>query len=826
MKRIIITTSLIMTLCASLLAQIPLTTFQWRIENAVLSSDTTYDFDVYLYNTNTSALELLSGNTSVFINTAFRNGGTIVSRAIGTSDLTVAQQPGTSGYTTGSTNDFVRRTITSRPAGSGTSIAAGGRVKWYTIRLSNSTSFSTTVTPNLAFKFTTGNPATFGYTNTLNGLSAVAVSNTVNTSNWARCFCPSYWDGSSWRVGSRVGGIATTVAPSDTNDAIIYRGTLGTGSLTCRNYQLRTGATHNLGANTLSVGGNMVNNGTLNASTGTLNLVGTTASQTADQTVSGSGNFAVANLGFGASGNGGTKTLSTGVSVGVSVSQSGTAVLASGGNLTLLSSDAGTARINQLTSGAAVTGNITVERFIPATGRKWRFLSSPVVGGTTLQWRDNAGTTAGRGIQITGGISSADYDLSTSNSPSLFRYNESSATGGTNINSKWESVSGNTSLTNGLGYRTYVRGDRTISLTTLVTTTNPTTIWVNGTYPSTPVNMPVTYNAGLGNGWNLVGNPFPCQIDWNAASGWNKTNVNGTIWIYNPSTNSYGAFDGNTTTNGVTRYIGSGQAFFIKTNGTSPILTADESVKVAIAPPVLLKTSEQNSLRIQLVKDSTERDETVIRFMENKSDEFSATDDVLKFAMNANVNISSYYGLDKYTMVNYLNSRNIKTKVVALGAWVSKAGVYTMNFNQIEDFDANINIYLKDNFNNTLTDLRIKNTYDFNVEEGNTASTADGRLEVIFVNTSTSIEDALSGLTPKMEVYPNPAVDVLHVSLSNVNFKESTVSIYNVSGQEVMSTTMVGKNKSLDIEKLSNGVYMVKVTNSATGYSNTIKFVK
>jgi hypothetical protein len=41
-----------------------------------------------------------------------------------------------------------------------------------------------------------------------------------------------------------------------------------------------------------------------------------------------------------------------------------------------------------------------------------------------------------------------------------------------------------------------------------------------------------------------------------------------------------------------------------------------------------------------------------------------------------------------------------------------------------------------------------------------------------------------------------------------------------------MSTNMVGKTKSLDIEKLSNGVYMVKVTNSATGYSNTVKFVK
>jgi Secretion system C-terminal sorting domain len=823
MKRIITSIAFIMALSMTLYAQLP--SFEWRLENGQLTSSKVYTLDIYLYNTGASSFELRGGTIGILTSTAWRNGGTI-SVAKGASDLVAGQQTSTATFTPG-TNDYFRVIITSLGNGSGTTFPAGSRKKCFTVTLTNTVDYSTSVTPNFAWKFNGAPSAGFNYTDGA-GNSAIVVNNATNTANQAYCYTPTFWNGTQWNSLSKTTlGTILTTAPTSLVDAVVSSGTLGTGSLTCRNYELRSGATHNLGANTLSVSGNMVNNGTLSASTGTLNLVGTTALQTADQTVSGSGSFAVANLGFGVAANAGTKTLSTGVSVGGAVTQSGTAVLASGGNLTLLSvagSD-GTARINQLTSGAAITGNIRVERFIPATGRKWRFLSSPVVGGTTLQWRDNAGSTTGRGILITGG-NSVDYDLSTSNAPSLFSYNEASTNGGSNINAKWSPVSGNATLTNGLGYRAFVRGDRTISLTTVQTTANPTTIWVSGTYPSTPVNMPVTYNSGLGNGWNLVGNPFPCQIDWNAASGWSKTNVSGTFWVFNPSTNTYGSYDGSTTINGVTRYIGSGQAFFIQTNDANPVLTADEAVKVGSAPAVLLKTSEQNSLRIQLVKDSTERDETVIRFMENKSDEFNATDDVLKYAMNANVNISSYYGVDKYTMVNYLNSRNIKTKVVALGAWVSKAGVYTMNFNQIEDFDANINIYLKDNFNNTLTDLRLKNTYEFNVEEGNTASTADGRLEVIFVNTSTSIEEALAGLTPKMEVYPNPAVDVLHVSLNNVNFKESTVSIYNVSGQEVMSTTMVGKNKSLDIEKLSNGVYMVKVTNSATGYSNTIKFVK
>lgn len=832
MKKIIMTMAIIMTLGASLFAQSPLTTFEWRVENESLTSANVYQCDIYLYNTSASPLELLSGNVSLYVNTAWRNGGTITPTVVTTSsDLIPLQQPGTAGYTNGATVDFVRRTITSKAVGSGTTIAAGGRAKWYTFVFTNTVNFSTTATPNFAFKFTTGNPATFGYTNTLTSLTAVAVSNTVNTSNWAKCFGASYWNGSSWNIGSRVGTSPTTVVPSDTNDAIIYNGTLGAGALTCRSYDLRTGATHNLGANALTVKYNMVNNGTLNGATGTLNLVGTTATQTANQTVSGSGSFTVANLGFGVAANGGTKTLSAGISVSSAVTQSGTATLAAGGNLTLLSNASGTARINQLTSGAAITGNIKVERYIPtplgvgSNGRRWRFLSSPVVGGSTLQWRDNGGNTAGRGILVTGGAPSAGYDSSISFNPSIYSYNESSNNGGGNINAKWEQVNGNTTLTNGLGYRVYVRGDRSISLTTVQTVANPTTIWVSGTYPSTPANMPVTYSAGLGNGWNLVGNPFACPIDWSASPGWTKTNVGGTIWIFNPITNSYGSFDGSTTINSVTRHIGSGQAFFVQTNGAAPVLSADETVKVSNTPSDLFKTAEMNSLRIRLVKDTLESDETVIRFMENKSDEFSATDDVVKYAMNQNVNISSYFGPDKYAMVNYLKSQNIKTKVVPLSAWVSKVGSYEMQFTQVEDFDANINIYLKDNYTNTLTDLRIKNKYMFDVDSL-AASTADGRLEVVFVNTNTSVEEGLASLTPSMNVYPNPAVDVLNVELFNTNFKHSNITIYNVSGQEVMNSTMTGKNKTLDIQKLSNGVYLIKLSNSETGYSNTVKFVK
>lgn len=823
MKKIITAIAFMLTLGVTLYAQ---PTYEWRLENEQLTSSTTYQFDVVMYNKGASDFEIRGGSAIFMYNTNWLITGSVPTMAVlgGSYGLPANMQTGAIGITTGA-SAYCRKIITTVGQGVGHTMAAGTKLKMFTLVITNANGFSTTNTPNFAWKFNTSAPYA-GWSYSVGSVATVVVSQTV-TASQGSCSTPIYWTGSAWNTFSKTTtNTVVTGTPATGLDATIYTGTLGNGALNCRNYKLNTGATHNLGANTLNVGGNMVNNGTLSASTGTLNLVGTSALQTADQTVSGSGSFTVDNLGFGVAANAGTKTLSTGVSVGGSVSQSGTAVLASGGNLTLLSvaGGDGTARINQLTSGAAITGNIRVERYLPASGRRWRFLSSPVVGGTTLQWRNNGENTPGRGILITGGAPAAGFDSSISFAPSVKLYNETS-TNGTTINNKWETVNGNSTLVNGLGYRVYVRGDRTISLTTAVSTANATTIWVSGTYPTTPATLPVTYTPGQGNGWNLVGNPFPCPIDWNAA-GWTKTNMSGTVWIFNPGTNSYGSYDGTTINNGVSRFIGSGQAFFVQTNGASPALAADESVKVSSTPSNMFKAAEMNTLRIRLTKDSAESDETVIRFMENKSDEFSATDDVVKYAMNANVNISSYFGPEKYAMVNYLKSQDIKTKAVPLAAWVSVNGSYEMKFTQLEDFDANINVFLKDNFNNTLTDLRLNNTYLFNVDSSNAATTVDGRLEVVFVNTNTSIEDALAGMTTRMEVYPNPVKDVLNVELFNTNFKQSTISIYNVSGQEVMSGSMIGKNKKMDVQNLSSGVYLVKVSNSETGYSNTVKFVK
>jgi hypothetical protein len=63
---------------------------------------------------------------------------------------------------------------------------------------------------------------------------------------------------------------------------------------------------------------------------------------------------------------------------------------ASLGNVTLVSTAAGTARLGPVGAGASYTGtNFTVQRYIPAGATNWRFLGSPVAGRTIFHWKDD-----------------------------------------------------------------------------------------------------------------------------------------------------------------------------------------------------------------------------------------------------------------------------------------------------------------------------------------------------------------------------------------------------------------------------------------------------
>jgi len=286
MKRVITTIALLMSLGATLYAQLP--TFEWRLENEQLTNTTTYQFDVNIYNTGSTSFEILNGTIGFLFDSVWiKNGSTVGTITLTTpsSGMSTANQVGAALFQpkTASAQPYIRRPIGNASAGSGTTVPANSMIKCFTFVLTNSVPFSTTVPPKFAWKFNTSPSAGFNYN--VGGVSTAVVSNTGTAAviaNQALCYTPAYWTGAAWNTFSKTVTAGSVIATSPTiaQEATIYAGTFS-GSLDVRGYNLMLGAIHVMASSEiLKVRTELVNNGTLNSSTASIHFLGKVRKQT------------------------------------------------------------------------------------------------------------------------------------------------------------------------------------------------------------------------------------------------------------------------------------------------------------------------------------------------------------------------------------------------------------------------------------------------------------------------------------------------------------------------------------------------------------------
>lgn len=612
---------------------------------------------------------------------------------------------------------------------------------------------------------------------------------------------------------------------------------------------------------TLTLAGSVSGSGSLKGASAAKLAISGSASNTIrfDQTTPGTTNL-IKNLTISGAG---TTTLANalnitgGSSFGVVTVGSG-ATLATGGNLTLKSTATGTAAIGN--SAGNITGNITIERFMSQSGRRWRYISSPVTGQTLADWGTKFYITGpGTPGATIGSQNSNGYATSRSNllgfnnaegTPASVRIYNRTTTG--TIENGWANPASNmaTNLTPGVGYRAFIRGPITGNYATdtavigyfvpgaaptqssfTFTQTGGITTGVNAGSVSLPINSTGTDAAGAFNtsndGWNLLGNPYPCAFDWLAfwSANTNRTNIANVIYIFDASANSYKSYNtssGGSLTSGI---IPSGSAFFVQATGTGASLTFTEAFKTSSAPIALHKKgATSDELQIKYYRDSTESDQYILKMINGatlQKDDY----DIIKLK-NDNLNLSSY-AADSINLTLSSIPVVIEETKISLNVEATQRGTYKFDFNTINDFDNGISVSLLDKFTQKTIDIRKNPIYSF-VMDSMPHQWGKDRFVLILnaKSTTTSFEDKQSSIiNTKMVVYPNPASDVLNISINNSSFKNSSISIYNISGNEVLSSTMMGTSTQLNIESLSNGVYFVKVKNE-NGFDRTVKFIK
>jgi hypothetical protein len=488
-------------------------------------------------------------------------------------------------------------------------------------------------------------------------------------------------------------------------------------------------------------------------------------------------------------------------------------------NLVLTSTATSTARVDSIKCiECDVIGNIRVERYIPGGvgKRRWRLLASPVnVNGFT------PASDIIDDILVTGpGGASKGFDPSPNNTGSIKTYRESDAG---SSNSGWLIPSKiDTAFQTGKGLCVFVRGDRNVEDPFITwAPSNNVTMDFTGALNIGNIALPVSYTNtnSSADGWNLVANPYASQINWNASNGWTANNLQTKIWLYNPTTGTYGIYDHhlNLGTNGSTPYIASGQSFFVKATAANPSLVINESAKVDSVPSNFFRASSiSNLLRITLNKDSLNSDEAVLYLSETGTGGKDDASDAQKF-FNDEMN---FYLRSKNGFNLAINEHPIPdgfdTVYASIFSYAGQTiwtGDYELNFSGIESFVNTIDVYLEDTYLNKIVDIREQRTYTFQLTE-DVASMGNNRFRILLGknNNPTGVEQSIA--KSNFKVFPNPFNDELNLRIeTDLTTNAVEYSIYNQFGQMVETNKVVLENYnfSLNTSTLASGIYFIRI---------------
>jgi hypothetical protein len=608
---------------------------------------------------------------------------------------------------------------------------------------------------------------------------------------------------------------------------------------------LASGDALTIGSNTLTLIGAVSGSGTLTgSSTSNLTVLG------AAGTLNFTGGFGVLKdlvLNTSTSATLGTALDITAGSSPGSVTVGSGATLTTGGNLTMKSDNNGTSWVGN--SAGTISGNVTVERYIPADAdRAWRLLSIPTQTTQTIHqsWQEGwapGGGAPGLGTNITSpiaGWAAAGFDAQ-SYSSSMLTYKPSTNT--------WDSIinTGNTIATTS-GYFLYVRGDRSEMVSGSASSTNFTTLRTTGTlYQGTQTAISVT-----GGQFGLIGNIYASAIDFTALT--KGAGIDNKFYVWDPkvlnlppSLGAYVTFSSITTpayepvpgggsyTSGVANtLIQSGQAFFVHATSTATVQLTEASKATGSAnvfrPESPSNESGQLSTNLYEVSGSSAQmaDGNVEVFNSAYSDAVDGND-ALKLS-----NTQENFGILRSSNVLIIEARQpvTTTDTIFFKMWNMKQQQYKMEFVPSNLNTTGLTAVLEDSYLGTKTPVDLTNTNSvlFTVD-GNAGSSASNRFMVVLNNNSSPVAVSFTGISAQQA---GTGIEVGWKVTGENGIQQYIIerSTNGSSFSQVGVTTAKGNNGgaisySLQDGTATTGTYYYRIlsvgVNGAESYTATVK---
>jgi hypothetical protein len=311
--------------------------------------------------------------------------------------------------------------------------------------------------------------------------------------------------------------------------------------------------------------------------------------------------------------------------------------------------------------------------------------------------------------------------------------------------------------------------------------------------------------TALENGWNLVANPFAATLDWDATTGWTRTDIYNSTYIRSHKFNNTASYVNGVGVNGGTRYIPAGQGFLIWADSAIATMSANQSACVQNVASVKREGTLADVLKVNISSNANLQDQIALRWDATATTGFDGNLEARKLTSATGINLSFLNGTAPMAIMAEALPTSATTYPLALTA--PQAGTYTISFEGMASLsNPQWSIYLLDNQTGISTQVTETASYSFSAVQGDN----NGRFALV-VNPAgvTSLGNTISN---KVLLAPNPATSNVTLQLAHAISQATTFRISNAVGQVVLTATMPANatELSLDLSALANGVYVVQ----------------
>ncbi|NTW25267.1 MAG: T9SS type A sorting domain-containing protein, partial [Lentimicrobium sp.] len=344
------------------------------------------------------------------------------------------------------------------------------------------------------------------------------------------------------------------------------------------------------------------------------------------------------------------------------------------------------------------------------------------------------------------------------------------------------------------------------------TTADVTGVVNNGTIgPLALYNHDKTYTEGF----NLLGNPYPSPIDWNAATGWTKNNIDNGIYFFNAGTSdqytgTYSSYVNGISSDGIaSNIIPSMQGFFVHvSDGDYPVsgsISIGNPARVNQLSPVFHKSQQEREspvvrLSAEFKNENSPADPLVLYLDHTASAIFEKETDALKL-YNTTTEVPNLFAIsedNRQLSIGAFPYPDIETEI-PLGIKTGKAGTINLKLVSFESSPTAYGIYLKDKASGKVQNLNLQPEYAISVEQG----ILEGRLSLVFSETDISQETFGSS---SFSAFSQDGLIYVDIKLKE---EQVNIQVINLAGQAILNKTVNGEGRHALGSALVEGIYMI-----------------